>query len=423
MKPILIACAWAAALLAGSDAWSQDVSWTESRFHRVHLRNGNVIDGQMLQEDARTVTLGMPAGRMLIRRDQIERVELVKMRSIAEAPKVLPAPASRPPAFTAFPAVPMRAAPAIPVTGLEARIEVLLEACARNDAEAQDCAREALLELGAEAAPVLARRFGSVPAEALEVVKSVLITLKNPETTASLKECMVSSRAKVRAGAAQILGSMVELTALGDMRRLLGDAEPEVRAAAAAALTRFGERDSFEDLAPLLGDPNAMVRTRAAAGLSALSSRHGLEADLTRILKDALASNPPAVKAELLSTIGGLGQRKMWDLASPYLWDDDMDVRAQAGITLARLAAPESGQVLLDRLVAEREYWPRVQLADAARCLKLRPAVPLLMEWLSEENPNIQMAASRALKGITAQNFGLDRDRWDAWWSLAQPRQ
>src|SRR5262245_25732182 len=53
---------------------------TELRFHRVHLINGNFIDGQLIKDSPQQVLLQIKAGEMAIRRDLIDRVEFVKMR-------------------------------------------------------------------------------------------------------------------------------------------------------------------------------------------------------------------------------------------------------------------------------------------------------------------------------------------------------
>src|SRR5687768_4428544 len=63
------------------------------RFHRVHLRNGNVIDGDLIGLTDREAVLKLSVGHIAIRRTQIEKIEFVKMRSITEkAPVVIPKP-------------------------------------------------------------------------------------------------------------------------------------------------------------------------------------------------------------------------------------------------------------------------------------------------------------------------------------------
>src|SRR5688572_11443006 len=65
------------------------VNWVESRFHRVHLKNGNFIDGELVRKDQRLVVLKLKAGDFGIRADMINRVEYVKVRSLAENPLIV----------------------------------------------------------------------------------------------------------------------------------------------------------------------------------------------------------------------------------------------------------------------------------------------------------------------------------------------
>jgi HEAT repeat protein len=105
-----------------------------------------------------------------------------------------------------------------------------------------------------------------------------------------------------------------------------------------------------------------------------------------------------------------------------YLSDPAAAVRAQAALALSRIEAPEAAELLLERLEVERDYWPRVQLAGAVQALKLKKAVDPLLTWMEDEDQNIRMAAVRALRQITGQSFGMDRDKWVAWWQNARPR-
>src|SRR5436190_24328669 len=76
MNPILLALP----LLLPGFLGAQDTDG-DLRFYRVHLRNGNVIDGELVKETANEVLLRLKVGEMTIRRDQIEKVEFVKMKS------------------------------------------------------------------------------------------------------------------------------------------------------------------------------------------------------------------------------------------------------------------------------------------------------------------------------------------------------
>jgi hypothetical protein len=62
----------------------QDQGWTETRFHRVHLRNGNFVDGHLLANEPEAVTLRVKTGELEISRDLVLKVEHMRIRSFEE---------------------------------------------------------------------------------------------------------------------------------------------------------------------------------------------------------------------------------------------------------------------------------------------------------------------------------------------------
>jgi hypothetical protein len=64
-----------------------------------------------------------------------------------------------------------------------------------------------------------------------------------------------------------------------------------------------------------------------------------------------------------------------------------------------------------------------VQLAGAVQALRLKDGIDPLLGWMEDEDQNIRMAAVRALRKLTGQSFGLDRDAWMTWWRQAKPRR
>ena len=85
----------AAALAQGSLGDAQEIT-AEVTFTRVHLVNGNFIDGELVSNAANEVVLKLKFGEITIRRDRIARdvdgkfrVELVKMRSLTEKAKTI----------------------------------------------------------------------------------------------------------------------------------------------------------------------------------------------------------------------------------------------------------------------------------------------------------------------------------------------
>src|SRR5258708_18777177 len=77
----------------------QQDGWSETSFHRIHLRNGNFIDGKVISDKPGEVILLLKSGELTVRRDQIDQVEIVKMRSWNEKPIILESK-NKPPTVT-----------------------------------------------------------------------------------------------------------------------------------------------------------------------------------------------------------------------------------------------------------------------------------------------------------------------------------
>src|SRR6185503_11564542 len=74
----------------GAALFAQDADQFQTiRFHRVHLRNGNVIDGNLVALTDNMATLKLSSGEMSIKRGMIEKIEYIKMRSLLERPPVV----------------------------------------------------------------------------------------------------------------------------------------------------------------------------------------------------------------------------------------------------------------------------------------------------------------------------------------------
>src|SRR5882672_8436923 len=87
----------------------QQDGWSETTFDRVYLRNGNFIDGRVMENKPNEVLLQLKVGEMGIRRDQIDRVERLKLKSwndkaiVFDTPKGQVTPKSTDPTTTTPP--------------------------------------------------------------------------------------------------------------------------------------------------------------------------------------------------------------------------------------------------------------------------------------------------------------------------------
>lgn len=408
------------ALLAGPLS-AQESPRDEVRFHRVHLRNGNFLDGHLVRQDTSKVVLRMSGGEMILRRDQIERIEFVKLRSLGEPARIVARPSGslepRLPERSAEPV--LKDAPARPKPGSDKSdgFEAQLK-------DASPERRKELIRQAAAARPdapaFLVDLLAQVDPEVRPEVCSILLEKKDKAALPALEKLLRHASGDLRAEAARLVGEFGEADRAPLVRRLLRDADPGVRRAAILALERLNDADAFDALSELLLDADRGVRGQAILSLSTLAAKQGRGEDLRRVLEDAVDRTRGEARVDLVAALSKSTQKDLAPLFSRLLVAEEPLVRAHAALGLASVGATDCEEEIVQRLVVERDYWPRVQLAETAKTLKLRKAIPVLIEWLLDPDPNMQQAASRALRGITGQSIGLDHERWSDWWKRAQ---
>jgi HEAT repeat protein len=430
MKVNLVLSGLLASLAVAGPLDAQEGKWSETRFERVYLRNGNFIDGHLLQESSTFVLLDIPGGQMKIRTDSIDsdargrlRIELIKMRSYEETPKLLRAEARKP----AAPAVsePVAAPPTpsevrsevISLTGsIQEQLkqaEALLKA---GPPERQKSALEALMKLGAEGAPLVASLIADFDDSVVPSASLALQSMREPYVLPAIRPLLRSERVMLREAGAAVLGALGNLREdAADLRSLLDDSETRVRGAAISALQRLGDFESFDRIADLVNDSNVDLRSRAMSAVVEFAQKGGLNKKLADLLSRNLERAAGQARIDLTAEAARLSLPELGPVLSRLATDSDAMVRSHAILGLSKLNAQEYSGLVLDQLATERDYWPRVQLANAAQAMKLAKAIDPLIQWLGDEDANIRAAAYRALQGITGMNLGTKLEDWQEW--------
>jgi HEAT repeat protein len=399
VKTILAVLTLGALSAAAAEAQDQGRKVT-----RIHLRNGNCVEGHLLNETSKGWTLRILNGEIMVRRDQVDQVETFRFE------ERLPEPATRP----------------APPPALLLDVELLLDVMAKGTAALRDPESSSVKALANDAKGDSAdavRALGTLHPDDLEKATVAICESGDRSALTPAQELLESPRAGLRASGVRIIASLGGLARRSDYRTMAEDPDPLVRRWVVASLAEVDDITSFDLIGFRLTDPDASVRAAARIALFSLSSRHHTGDDLVRTLLEKLFLSEDDATTEILCAIGTCGNKEAWEPVSRYLHDRNAAIRAQAALALSRLAVPESGDLLLNRLELEHEYWPRIQLAGAVQALKLKKAVDPLLAWMEEDDQNIRMAAVRALRQITSQSFGMDRDRWVAWWQDAKPRE
>ena len=390
-------------------------SGSEIRFHRIHLRNGNFIDGKVTADKPTEVILLMAAGEMSIRRDQIDRVEVVKMKSFNDKTIILDPPKAK----KEDPSTPRSTKPAVEVITpeqIKRRVDVMILRVKAASGE-REFPVEELQPLGDEGTAYLVSKASTLDLKSLDAVAQAVINIKpGPKTLEVLEGLLDNAVPAVRAMALTILAvSGGDSGRAKYIRPQLKDKDPRVRETALGMLGAVDDDAWFDPICDLCSDPDKEVRSRALRIGRAIATKHSTQDQFSRVMVANVRHNDVGVRTDAIAMLGGLGQRDAWRHIAPMLDDTESVVRAQAAQTLMVLGSPECGDAVVAAMGRERDKWARTYLAGAAQKLLLQKADAPLVSWLTDPDEDIKKLAEVTLKTIFAENFGSDVGKWQTW--------
>ena len=389
------------------------VEWFETRFDRVHLRNGRFVDGKLLKSTPEAVILQIRTGELAIDRVDVDRVERVMMRNVREKTAVVPAPVAAPPAVED--PRPVAVVPSAVSPDVLDRVDAVLARAAAARETDQSLVLEELSELGDAGAVGLAERLPSMSARLLPLAGSFLARARSSAALPVLRAHVANGPSPVRREAAMALAETAQEEAVADLLPLLRDRDAHVRAAGIAALERAGSPRALEDVAALGADPDARVREKAYALAFKWAEAHRMRERLHEALVRALDGSRGRARAEVVRALSAASPEQGIELVAKALWDPEKEARSAAAVAVADADPERVGPSVVQRLADETEKEVRLRLAAAAERLKVEGAVEPLIRWLSDEDEQVRRAAASVLQTLTRRNYGLDAAAWKAW--------
>lgn len=361
------------------------------RFHRVHLRNGNVIDGDLVQLNDREALLKIRVGEIAIRRGQIDRIEFIKMRTIRERPPVvMEKPKAAKPVEPGAVPVSVKASkePMAPLPSpsgvselLRANADALVAAWERGQSSDRQLARQ-FEELGVEITPYLSllleQRTMSVPAGAISVA---LGRLGDPRAIPGLS------------------------VALGK-----GD-QADDRKHALESLIKFGTAETYKPILEALNDPSSDV-WKAAKDHLVEKFRKGELPDLPDTLSNRMGNAENKLSYAL--ALGGLDSPTAHKELLYLLSTGDEFGRRAAVQGLSVRPSVDDG-LAITRLLSTRDTMVQREACLFLGKCKFAGAVPDLIELMGEENPGLVSNVHWALREITGERLASDQKLWKTW--------
>jgi hypothetical protein len=394
MKTLLLAAPLA--LVLGQAAVAQQKPdaaspWVETRFHRVHLRNGNFIDGQLVQQNAKGVVLQMnPSGDFAVRKDLIQRVEYIKMRSLKEVPKV---PKVEAPADPATPDLVKTPTPSLNPDGAKTPVPGTFRPEAVKAVDAilttyalarSDMRRELAPQIRAVGPDGIAyacwvARTGRSGLEMPELIEAVG-QLDGPEVLPALFAIVTDAKDSFERAAA--------------VRMLAQKPTPEARAAVHRAL----------------GDPSGQVWRVAQEQILKLNEKG--EADVEAVIDLLSTREEKSVIAQTLAKIGG---DAAMDALRSLLTSGTQKDKVAAMRALGTSGKPEDGEAAL-ALLGDADPMIRKDACQFIGKTQCGAAVRSLIDTLKDPEVTVVQAAHMALKQITSEPLEPKAERWETWW-------
>lgn len=383
-------------LLALQQAPERETAWVETRFHRVHLANGNFIDGQMVEESPRLVVLKLKSGTFGIRKDMIDRVEYVKMRSLKEAPPVVAAK-------------PRKAGTAEPIAVDAGKTTTSRPPEPEPKApERSPFPREVTRPVDELIAKWAGFKDGSRP----ETLLPQIVEMGPDAVAYACWRVMNRVAGTPVREIVQALGHHDHPAVLPMLKSVAQTGTMEQRAALTAALETKGTPEALEVLSLLVGHSASSVwqpASEAVVRLGRKLSARDVTDQLARLMISAQEKAPYAI------TIARLGEpegrRALLDLTRE---ESEGSIRA-ALQGLAIYANPEDGEVGRRLLLENSDSLKKDACAFLGQ-IKYLAAAPDLIELLSHPEPAVSRDAYWSLQQISGQRYARDPQLWLQWW-------
>jgi HEAT repeat protein len=387
----------------------------EVRFDRVHLRNGNVVDGHIIDRNPSTVTVKVNGGEIFFKFTSIDWIEKVKVKSLRDAPIVVDKPTKE---FD----LPPGAKGKLKITDyadLERDVLRLVNKWRSTPTDGKYAVVKEIFPMGPEAGVVLMKNLQNFDVVELQhLVEPVVLEVRPPNSAPLVVPLLSSPKAALRAAGLSLLGAIGEPVALLQVGDLLKDGDPAVRAAAITTLCRVNAKDSIESILDLALDSDAAVRTVALNVVLEMCTKN--EREVMPLLAGVFERSKGDARADVALALGRTKKPEAVPLLVRVLGDDSPMVRSMSLYALAIMGAKEASGDVLHRLEVEKEMKVRVYLVSAIEKLHIRKAISTLIAWMADSEAGIRNASLAALKAMTNKNLGEDPAAWQAWWDGAK---
>jgi len=410
------------AALAPQDSWKDT--------HRIHLRNGNALDGRLEKVGEKEILVRWTPGVLLwIKTMDVVKIEEITIRTINSEPRKVPLHEAPPGKEAPAPADegPPPRDPKRPQSDIDKFFTRILAA---DNMTSEILAKE-VRGLGLEGAKAIIAELPLMDQPKTDLALVALDQMRDLPIDRELRGLLESKRSDIRAGICKILGNRGS-GSLGSIAGLLRDPAPKVRIAALMALGNSGDSSMLNAISDLALDPDPMVRSRAIRAAEEMSARIQGDTDLALRWLSQLTRGPAGSVAEIAGGIARLAERAVEGFPTDdvrhrfaeLLTDREPSTRAAAAFALSSVRPAEaSAESIINALSGERDPRAAVSMCEALGKLKVHKSIETLIDRLREDSKDVRPAAQRALEKIAGNaEFGGDYEKWNQWFEQNKGR-
>ncbi|MHC4607100.1 MAG: HEAT repeat domain-containing protein [Planctomycetota bacterium] len=421
----------------------------ETTYDRVYLRNGNFLDGKIVQETEEHWVLQVANGTLRLKKEMVDRIERITVREEGEEPEQReeeekPPGTEKPPeGGTEEPGGGTGEGteegglrdPFTKPTNLDdvnsdkvkldekrvAKIKDILARLESADANDQHDIMKELTKVGGSSASYLADIIDRLNEDLAVWVGEALILANKPECCRILRAKLDGKKPEIRIIVARVLAILNDKASLPKMISLArSDKDPNVRVAAVSAIGKLGEPENLKDLFSRMDDETEDVRRAASTAFLELAQRREAQQEATDLLLVELRGARGGQKAQVIRMLGNLKCREAIQDIHDLIWSTDSEVKAAAITALGKLGASDAVRDLMDLTSREKDNTIVIQICTALQRIGDRKAVRSLIDLMEERSDKgVRAACARALQTLTGEKFGPDPDEWRQWYEEA----
>ena len=402
----------------------------------IYLKNGRTVEGKIISENEKSVTLEIGYGTITINRVYIKEVIAEEWTPPQVAPKRHGALMAPPSSEEAKPVTPT------PVSS----IQTLLDSYAKNPKQKEiNKIFVQILNLPEDNEPW--QLFEELVSQSADETEYLLLLLKEIKEPAILKWVILSlGKLQVPAAVKPLFvildgpDEMLKLVVLDALRymtdistthllrvQLPKEKSPKIKAAIINILFIAEDKESLLLLLDYLDDPDNEVRKAATNFIITVAQKSTADElrsiDLMGRLKDKmLSTRQKETREEIISIFGKLKSPEAVEVLMSFLTDENAEIRSEAAMALGSIGDKKATNFLLERLQKEEDEWTKMQIIGALQNTNDSLAIPAIIEMLRDDKEKVRLCAARALRNMTRQSFGEDYGKWKEWWEKEQAK-